>query len=312
MRKLLNLFGMVLIAVIVFFPVKSNAAGKNICQTLKTSQTYYYNLDKKGKKESIRVDVVFRKKYRSPKYRYDVFDVKAKVTINGKQIYAKTEKEVYYFLEEDYLAYTPLKVMVTDMDKKDKQMELLIFEGNCVEYGTEEIEHIYYYQYANGRAKRKQDLVSVYRQSLPYVHSVWGKDERTILSVNNKNEISAELRVDIPNFSDETITYTKVNLILNKGKFIHNNQKLHKITHQNIPVRTEKDMDVYTSPGGKEKVFTVKKGGKINLCNIYLANKKKIYLQIKSKKGKTGYIDPKNVSIYVDERDLGPDSDYWD
>lgn len=252
----------------------------------------------------------FLKKYRSPKYWDDVFDVKAKVTINGKQIYAKTEKEVYYFSEEDYLAYTPIKVMVTDMDKKDKQMELLIFEGDCVEYGTETID-IYYYQYANGRAKQKQDLVSVYRQSCPYVKSVWGVNKNAILSINNKNEISAELRLDIPNLGD-TFMYTKINLILKKGKFIHNNRKLHKITYLYVQVRTEKDMVVYTSPGGKEKAFTVKKGGKINLCNIYLANKKKIYLKIKSKKGKTGYIDPKNVSSYLDERDLGPGSDYWD
>lgn len=86
MRKLLNLFGMALIAVLVLFPTKSNAAG-NVCQTLKESKTYQYNLDQKGKKESIKVNV--SKKEHKNGYTI-TYDLKTTVSVNGKKIYTKT------------------------------------------------------------------------------------------------------------------------------------------------------------------------------------------------------------------------------
>lgn len=308
MRKLLTCLGMILFAVMVFCPMKSNAAEKKICQTLKTSKTYHYNLDQKGKKESIRVDVISRKKYEKKEsdYQHTVYDVKAAVTINGKQIYSKVAKEQYYMSEKDYLSYIPIKVMVTDIDKRDKQMELLIFVGDCVEFGTDTIEHIYYYQYTNGRAKKKQDLVSLFSKSLPYVKYVTGVKNSSILTINEKNEIFACVGLNVPNFLDGHIQ-TNVSLLLKNGKFMHKIQKSYKIAEIEEPIRTKKRMIVYASPGGRKKAFTLKKQVKINLCNIYLKNKKKMYLKIKNQGGKSGYIDPKKMSIYIDV-----DPDYWD
>lgn len=307
MRKLLNLFGMALIAAVVFFPVRSNAAGKIICQTLKEAKTYHYNLDKKGKEESIRINVS-RKKYKTKESDYDdlVFDAKAMLTINGKKIYTKVVKEQMYMSEKEYLSYTPIKVMITDIDKGDKQMELFVFEGDCVEFNSGQIEHLYYYQYTNGRAKRKQDLVSLFHKSLPYVSRVFALKRNALLTINEKNEVMAEVGVDIPNFLKIYLP-TKVNLILKDGKFIQKIQKSYRILEIMEPIRAKKKNIVYTSPGGKEKAFTVKKKEKIKLCNIYLANKKKIYVKVKNQSGKTGYIDPKKASIYWDVPE-----DYYD
>ena len=288
--------------------MKSNAAGKKICQILKTSQTYHYNLDKEGKKESISVDIISRKKYEKKESdcHYTVYDVKVAVTINGKQIYTKVAKEQLYISEKEYLSYVPIKVIITDIDKGDKQMELLIFEGDCVEFGTDTIEHIYYYQYANERAKRKQDLVTLFRKSLPYVSNVSGVKNSSILTINEKNEVFAQVRLNVPNFSDVFIQ-ANVSLLLENGKFIQKTRKLYKIAEIEEPISAKKNMIVYTSLGRKEKAFTVKKRGKINLCNIYLKNRKKIYVKIKNQSRKSGYIDPKNVSVYID---VAPD--YYD
>ncbi len=307
MRKLLKLLGMAFMAIMVLFPAKNSAAEKNVCQTLKASKTYHYNLDQKGKKESIRVDVS-RKKYEKKESDYHelVYDVKAAVTINGKQIYSKAVKEQDYISERDYLSCIPIKVMVTDIDKRDKQMELFILEGDCVEFESDRIEHIYYYQYANGRAKRKQDLVLLFSKSLPYVEYISGVKNSSTLTINEKNEVFAELGLYMPNFFNMHI-YSKVSLKLKNGKFIQNNQKSYRISKIEEPLRAKKNIIAYTSPGGKVKAFTVKKRGKINLCNFYLANKKKIYIKVKNQGGKTGYIDPKKASIYLDVPE-----DYYD
>lgn len=293
MRKILNIFGMVLITVLVLFPVKSNAAGKNICQTLKESKTYQYNLDQKGKKESIKVSV--SKKEHKNGY-VITYDLKTTVAVNGKNIYNKT-------LKGQYSDNNQVKVMVTDVDKKDKQMELLIIEGDVDDgtdggFWTANMEHIYYYQYNNGKAKRKQDLAPLFRGNFTNIFMLHGMNDDSYITINGKNEIYARLCVEVQNFD---YAHIKMKLKLKNGKFVKASTKSYSLMDIEDPFRPKKNITVYTKPGGTKKAFSVKKKEFIYPCGLYTVNGKKIYLKVKCKGGKTGYIDPKKVSTYLDE-----------
>lgn len=292
MRRFLNIFGMALMAILLFLPVKCNAAGKNVCQTLAESKTYRYNLDQKGKKESIKVSV--SKKEHKNGYAI-TYDLKTTVTVNGKKIYGKT-------LKGRYSDNNQVKVMVVDTDQKDKQMELLIMEGEIDDgsngaFWTSDIEHIYYYQYDNGKAKRKQDLAPLFRKDFADVFMLHGMKDSSYLTVNGKNEIYARLCVAVQNFD---YVHIKRKLKLNKGKFVNVPAKSYSLMDIEDPFRPKKDITVYTEPGGSKKAFTVKKKESIYPDRLYLADGKKIYLKIKNKGGKSGYIDPKKVPTYDD------------
>lgn len=277
----------------VFLPVKSNAAGKNICQTLEASKTYHYNLDQKGKKEAIKMS--FSKKEHRSGYAV-TYDLKAIVTVNGKNIYSKT-------WEGQNSDANPIKVMVMDTDKKDKQMELLIIEGDIYDgadggFWVADMEHIYYYQYAGGKMKRKQDLAPLFRKNFANVYSLHGMGDSSYLTTNGKKEIYARLCVKVQNFD---YAHIKMKLKLKKGKFVRVSEKLYNLLDtEDLPFRVQKNITVYTKPGGKKKAFTVKNQEFIYPCNIYIMKGKKVYLKVKNKNGKMGYIDPRKVPTYED------------
>jgi hypothetical protein len=288
---------MVLIATMVFFPVKCNAAGKNICQVLKESKTYHYNLDKKGKKESIKVDIS-RKRYakKISEYVSDIrYDLKTTVTVNSKKIYVKT-------LKEQLQDFNFVNVMVTDVDKKDKQMELLIIEGDTG--WTSNMEHIYYYQYINGKAKRKQDLVPLFKKNFKNVYSLHGGvGNKDFLTINGKNEIYARVCVIAQeNQYDEDFMHIKAGLMLKKGKFVQLSSKSYELldlSEDLIPIIVDKNLTAYTEMGGKKKAFTMKKGEKFSSGSRYCIKNKKIYLKVKGKKGQWGYIEFKKGMVHV-------------
>ena len=249
MRKLLNLFGMALIAVLVLFPTKSNAAG-NVCQTLKESKTYQYNLDQKGKKESIKVNV--SKKEHKNGYAI-TYDLKTTVSVNGKKIYTKT-------LKGRYSDNNQVKVMVVDTDRKDKQMELLIMEGEINDgtnsaFWSADIEHIYYYQYSNGKAKRKQDLSPLFRKNFANAFMLHGMKNSSYLTTNGKNELYAKLCVPVQNFD---YVHIKRKLKLKNGKFVNVSTKSYSLMDtEDMPFRPKKIITVYTIPGGTTKACGV-------------------------------------------------------
>lgn len=290
MKKLLRLFGMVLVTVMVsiVLPVSVKAEAKSVCQTLEVAKTYQYNLDQQGKKESIKV-TDSKKQY---KHRDDtVYDHKVKVTINGDTIYSKT-------IKGSYDSENPVKVMVLDTDKKDKQMELLILEGWVSDAWTADIEHIYYYQYAKGKAKRKQDLAPLFKKNFENIYSLHGMEEESFLTTDGKKEVYAKLCVEVNNFD---YVHIKKALQLKKGKFMVSSAKSYALLDtEDGYFRPKKNITVYTKPGGKQKAFTVKKKEKIYLCGLYRESGNKIYLKVKNKSGKEGYIDPKKVSTYDD------------
>lgn len=295
MRKLWSSFGIALLMVMVFFPVKSSAAGKNTYQMLEESKTYYYNLDQKGKKEAIRVDVS-TKKYEDDKDTWygHKYDIKTTVTINGKKVYSRMLKGTNFPLNQ-------VKVVVTDVDKKDKQMELMVIEGHVGtgdnrSFWSSDMKHIYYYQYKNGKAKRRQDIAPMFRGNFANIYSLHGMDN-SYFTVNGKGEIYTKLCVKVQNFD---YVHMKMKLKLKDGKFVKVPTKSYTLADAEFPFRPKKNITVYTKPGGTKKAFTVKKEDKIYLCSLYTKNGKKIYLKVKNKNGKTGYIEPKKVPTYDD------------
>lgn len=299
MRKLLNLFGMALIAIAVLFPISAKAAGKNVCQTLKESKTYQYNLDQKGKKESIKVSVSKKEHKKGYVVRYDV---KTTVTINGKKIYSK-------FLKNQMNDNNHVKVMVTDVDKKDKQMELLIMEGEI--YGSawvSNMEHIYYYQYANGKAKCKQDIAPLFKKDFKNVFFLHGIKDSSFLTINGKNEIYARICTVVQinhNYDNyEDCLHVKAGLMLKKGKFVPVSSKEYSILdvgrEEDIAVKLKKKVTLYTQMGGKKKAFTMKSGETLPAKSLYCIKNKKAYLKIKNKKGKWGYIEFKKGLLEFD------------
>lgn len=170
MRKLQNVIGMLMLVFLITFPLQAQAAEKNVQETLKECKTYSFNLDKKGKKETVQFDVTKKKSANG-----DGYDYNATVQVNGKVIYRKNLKNYSYSF--------PVKVMVVDTDKKDKQMELLIMEGVGQEAWCTDFEK----DLLLSVQKRKNDaytglstdLSKAFRQD---IHASW--NEREKLSVN--------------------------------------------------------------------------------------------------------------------------------
>lgn len=275
---------MLVMGIVIFFPQKVKAAEKNICETLKESKTYYYNLDQKGKKESIKIT--------SSSKMYEVdhqicHDWKVTVTVNKKAIYDKKF--------ERYRGDSPVKVMVTDADKQDKQMELLIMEGDSMYLDwTADIKHIYYYQYKNGNVKCKQDLAAIVKKGIPNIYNLHGMKKNAFLATSGNKEMYAKLCLEIPNFD---YVHFKIKLVLENGKFVRLSAKEYTLIDGMLMFTMKRNMVTYTKPGGKEKAFTIKKGEAVGPCRIYLGKNKKIYLKVKDKNGRMGYIDPQKAPV---------------
>lgn len=185
--------------------------------------------------------------------------------------------------------------MVTDADKQDKQMELLIIEGDSMYLDwTADIKHIYYYQYKDGKVKCKQDLATVVKKGIPNIYSLHGMKKNAFLTTSRNNETYAKLCLEIPNFD---YVHFKVKLVLKNGKFVRPSAREYVLIDGMIMFTMKRNMVAYTKAGGKEKAFTIKKGEAVGPCRIYLGKNKKIYLKVKDKNGRSGYIDPQKAPV---------------
>lgn len=275
---------MLIIGIAISFPQKIKAAEKKVYETLKDSKTYYYNLDQKGKKESIKVTSL-SKEYEENHQIYHDWNVT--VTVNRKAIYNKKF--------ERHRSDSPVKVMVTDVDKQDKQMELLIIEGDSMYLDwVADIKHIYYYQYKTGKVKRKQDLATIVKKGIPNIYNLHGMKKNAFLATNGNKEIYTKLCLKIPNFD---YVHLKLKLALKNGKFVRPSAREYALVDGIIMFTMKRNLTAYTKAGGKEKAFTIKKGEAVGPCRIYFSKNKKIYLKVKDKNGKTGYIDPQKASV---------------
>lgn len=289
MKKILRFFGIVFIAVLMIFTVKADAAGKNVCQTLKENKIYKYNLDKKGKTETVKV--AFSKKEYEENYQL-LYDMETTVAVNGKEIYKKT-------LKRQGNDTNPVTVMVTDVNKKDKQMELFIIEADGaigdVKAWTADMRHIYYYRYANGKVKRIQDIAPLFKKNFKNVKALHGMKNSSFLAITEKSELYAKLCVKTSNFG---FSHLKVGLVFKNGKFKRISSKSYLLLDEKQPYQPKKNTAVYTKAGGTRRAFTIKRKQDIYLYEYVLKNKK-VYLKVKNKNGKAGYIVPQKVSTYL-------------
>lgn len=276
------------------FPQMQAEASKSaVCETLKPSKTYYYNLDKKGKKEKIKYTLK-----KSDSKSSSAYDYTAIVSINGKQVYKKTLKGFYDI---------PFLIMVTDTNANDNQMELMIMEskGGFNDVWYSDIDNLYYYQYKNGKAVRKQNLASLYRKNIKsdspenmLETQIHGMKAKSYLTVSGKGELYARICFYHSNFN---FIHLKGKLKLKNGKFKFLAKELNILdtkTADNLYLAL-KDTNVYTKPGGNKKAYIIKAGEYIDPYAIHLTSKGKIYLKVRNSKGKTGYIDPSKVSIQL-------------
>ena len=232
------------------------------------------------------------------------YDLQTTVTVNGKKIYSKTAKGQYTDISQ-------VKVIVTDVDKKDKQMELMVIEGdiaggtNYADWSSD-MEHIYYYQYANGKAKRRQDLAPLFKKIFNNPVSLHGIKNNSYLTINGKNEIYARVCevVQKNQYGDNECLHIQAGLVLKKGSFKQLSSRQYKVVDiggaEDITVTVKKNLTAKTQAGGKKKAFAVKKGEKISLGSKYCVKGRKTYLKIRNKKGKWGYIELKKGYLNFD------------
>lgn len=188
-EKIKNIILALFFFVLAILPVQVLASLQNIEDVLKPGTMYTYNLDKQGKYEKITVDYSKKKNYGE-----------TRVTVNGQEIYRKVEKKG-----------EQTRVMVTDADKNDKQMELLILDG-------EDMEHIYYYRYENGITRRVQDLTPLYRGGDRKGASIHGMSNHIPLQTNGKGVLYARVQGYVAKEKTED-PGAKVGLLLANGKF---------------------------------------------------------------------------------------------
>lgn len=188
-EKTKNIITAILFLLLAILPIQVLASMQNIEDTLKPGRTYTYNLDKQGKYEKITVDYSQKKDYGE-----------TKVTVNGQEIYRKVEKKG-----------EQTQVMVTDADRKDKQMELLILDG-------EDMAHIYYYRYENGTTRRVQDLTPLYQGVSSRADRIHGMSSNLPLQTNGKGALYARVGGNVSKESAENLG-VKVGLLLSNGRF---------------------------------------------------------------------------------------------
>lgn len=258
------------------------------CRILKEGKTGRYDLDGKGKKETIKVSVKKRGYKNESGYVYN-YDFTTTVTVNGKKVYKKTFKMCHE---------NPVKIMVIDADKKDRQMELMIIEGVGDMAWVSDMSHIYYYQYKNGKTIKKQDITALFKKgfSKKNVYRLHAMQDSCYLTMDGKGKVYATICLNVENFG---YVHVKTTVVLKNGKFAFVPSKEYEVLDAEF-FRSKKNITVYAKPNGKKKVYTIKKGQVIYFCKLYCSKNGKIYLKVKNQNGKTGYIDPQKVPTYVD------------
>ena len=292
-EKGISFMMVMVLMLLVIPPVPIQAATSPVKAVLKPAKTYQYDLDKDGKKEKIKYTVTEKAVTGGGYYNYKYT---AQVTINGKSIYKKSITH----------HTNPFEVIITDVDSKDKQMEILILEGHVNEpegnpdMWTSDMKNIYYYQYSKGKAIRKQNLATLFKKQFKKVYSIHGIKNKVYFDGNGKGELSAKLCINgKPNFD---FLHVKVKLNLVKGKFVVSKTNTYNLLDKDkyYYFRPTKNITVYKKPGRKDKAYTIKKGQRIYPSELYVMKSGKIYLHIKDKAGRKGYIDPQKVKTYDD------------
>ena len=249
---------------------------------LKKNKTYSFNLDKKGKSEKIRFEQTEEEKEYTTYYKSELY-------INGKKVFSSNDTD-------------NVKVVVADTDKSDKQLEVFIIKGGLIpiNQGWSFINHIYYYKYSKGKAKKVQDLYNLAKSKFSkfaYLHA----PTNNYIKVDGKGELTTKVCVKLASYNKNNgLDFIHFNNLVKlvKGKFVNTKSKSYKALDEKIGseiywrVSNGKNK-VYKNPDTKKVAYTLKNNSKFTILSLYRKSKNKVFLQIKNKNGQKGYINPK-------------------
>lgn len=286
-----------LFTLLLAWPISASAAS-NKCYVLSPSKNYSYNLDGKGKKETISYTITTQKQ------NYEDYNT-VTVKVNNGVIYKKTAK------------YDDFAVIVTDVNTQDKQMELLIVQTDMSRiwwngkmsggFWGQGIKSIRYYTYSSGKVKFRQDLATVFKSKFAKkdVYTLHFYDEKTAFKVTGKGTIEMILCLQVGSeknsYGGSQFDYQHIvrTLKLKNGKFTAVTKKEYTLQKYMPELYLSQNTKVLAKAGGKKVAYTIKKGGYMKVIGIYRTSKGKLYLKVSNKNKKTGYIDS-NGKIYGD------------
>lgn len=270
---------MLLNILVIALPVHAKAAGK--CITLNQSTSYKYNLDGKGAKEKIKYTVkCLDESSEIYEHTYAV-----KVYVNGKCFYQKTLKT---------WSESPVRVMITDVNSSDGKLELLILEGDSLSFAwTSNIKHIRYYKYESGKISYVQDIAALFKKGYTSkfntIHGVSYYDDGKFFILDGKGNLKANVCLQ---FGAEEFQHLRRTVTLKNGKFTVKTVADSKLVSTDlINYKMIRNLNAYTTAGGKKVAVVLKKGKKVTVTGVYRTGKGKLYYKVKYGE-KYGYVSP--------------------
>ena len=289
MKTFKNYIALLLVITVIMslfiIPTVSASAKTATTTFLKNNKTYSFNLDKKGKSEEVRFEQTKNEEEYTTYYKSDLF-------IQGKKVFSANDT-------------MKVKAVVADTDKSDKQLEVLIIQGYWSDNPQEwsEIKHIYYYKYSNGKTKKVQDIYSLIKSKFDKFTDVHSASDK-LITVDGKGKLLNKVCIRLASYKNGNgmdFIHIKNNVKLVSGKYVNTKDKSYKLYNEGFnnkeTVHVSKVKNkVYKKPGGSKVAYTLKKNDTFTIKSYYRKSKTSVYLEIKNKKGKTGYINPKTFS----------------
>lgn len=284
MRKLKNVFMMSMLATTCMFGTKYNVNAKTkAVRPLTVNKKYYYNLDKKNAKEKVQVVKKVVTNENAKDYGWEYYSLK----INDKTVLSNLTSAVFY---------------VTDVNTKDKQMEIFKIDHFNYDVFAADMSQTTYYRYYSSKLHKVQTIGSVAKKKykgLSYTHYV---NENDAFKVDSKGKLTYKVCIKLKNNLD--MVHFNDALILKNGKFTTSKTKSFPLKDEDsyLVFRSKGTNKVYAKPDSKRVAFKLKNKERFYRKKFYLKDKSTYYVGIKTKNGKTGYIKNKEFKGTVNDR----------
>lgn len=265
------------------------AKTSDLVTTLQSGKTYEFNLDQSGKKEKVK----FVKK-KGKKKKQD-----GRTVQTGQAILYINNKKVLTEKLSDMNDMDDAQILVVDTDASDKQMEIFLVKGYFKWAWVSEMTNITYYRYKNGKLTKVQDLYEISRQNacggLTMIHAYEGDSDdkvTSLLGTNGKGKLYVKLCCQLGNGLD--FAHYIYPLSIKNGKYKAGDGEFDLLDLDGWIRTASKGCKVYTTPGGSKEAFTLKKKDQFYLVKV-CRKKNNVYIKIKNKAGKTGYVKLGNL-----------------
>lgn len=296
MRKLSVILGScAMMAVIIFSPQKVSAAANN-AQALNPNQEYYFDLDGNGVSEKIYYDfsnATVEKTTGTDSY--NVTKTYMDIYINDS---VARQVEISGVLNSHFLQ----QLIVTDVNASDNQKELFAVSANYdKDNWTNFCWNITYLQYTNNSLEQRQNINDLISQKYAdtNIHMITADE---VFESDGSGKLKLELCQFIGNCDGNFVHYyTTVNLV--NGTFVNTTQKSFDIVKYErtksgkkfkctTSTTVDKKAVLYKKPKKSSKKVRLKKGDKVTYKKVYVTDNGKVFLYVKTRSGKKGYIWP--------------------